>query len=97
MMAEHIKFQTPEFNNFDSDDDGFVIRSDIPTKPFTESSLRKKIGEKTKLRGLIESYGNRDKKDKDRGGWYLAAGAIVVTAAGVEYFRSRHGKESEKA
>ncbi len=93
-MAENPEFKIPKFSESDRDGHrGYVIHSDIPTEPFTESRLKKKLGSTTRLRGFIDSYGPRN---KDKGGWYLAAGAIVVTAAGVEYFRRHHIDNSEE-
>lgn len=96
-MVSNPEFQVPIFSEDENDDEaGYVIEPDNPTIPTTEYRLKKKLGGKTRLRGLMESYGPRNKAEKDRGGWYLAAGAIVVTAVGIEYFRRNHPDEEEK-
>ena len=72
-----------------------IIESDNPTRPFTESRLRRrKIGGKTLKRLNIDSYGPRNLKHPEKGGWYLAAaGMIIVTAVGIDHFRNHHGED----
>jgi hypothetical protein len=38
---------------------------------------------------VSESFGRRNKE------WFLAGGAIIVTIAGIKYFRREHGEDDE--
>lgn len=78
------KFISSEANEQSEDDIADVIEQ---PGGYDEAVLQQELGDGSIEDMYKESYGKRGR------GWKLAAGAIIITVAGLEYFRQRHGED----
>lgn len=88
-MGEDLqpKFEKP---NFTEEETAFTFDSDIPTQPYSESSLDEVVGGRTRRERFDESW--------SKWGWkFLAAtGTVAVSYMGVRYFESHFNDDEKK-